>query len=120
MQEWIPLACCQRRYVHDKRTPGLFKSEWEGDGILSRNSKTYICYDKDSICERKSAKWSAKGVMKKQNVQEPKDFLDVLLKRKTIRTVNRNFKVIGNKMYTCKHDKEKGTEILICEASRIF
>ena len=106
VQKWVPLVCCESRYVHDKRTPGLFKSEWEGDGILSLNSKTYICYEKDSKGERKSKKWSAKGVMKKQNVQEPKHFLDVLLNQKSIRTVNTNFKVIENKMHTYTVEKK--------------
>ena len=106
VQEWVPLACCQSRYVHDQRTPGLFKSEWEGHGILSLNSKTYICYDKDSIGERKSKKWSAKGVMKKQNAQEPQDFLDVLLNRKPVHAVNTNFKVIENKMHTYTIEKK--------------
>merc|ERR1711893_349124 len=64
--EWTPpSACCEKRYLHDLRTPGLFKSEWEGDGILCLNSKTYVCYDREeSTGERKSMKWSAKGVVK--------------------------------------------------------
>ena len=29
---------------YDKRTPGLFKVEWEGLGIVSLCSKTYYCF----------------------------------------------------------------------------
>ena len=29
---------------YDKRTPGLFKVEWEGNGIISLCSKTYYCF----------------------------------------------------------------------------
>ena len=27
-------ACCKARRAHDKRTPGLFKVEWSGDGFV--------------------------------------------------------------------------------------
>ena len=54
----------------DKRTPGLFKVEWEGDGIIiiiiiiiiSLCSKTYYCF------EDGKDKFSCKGVNKKNNV----------------------------------------------------
>ena len=35
-QEWIPKEeCCLDRKADDKRTPGLFKLEFKGDGIVS-------------------------------------------------------------------------------------
>ena len=109
VREWCapPGGCCERRYLHDLRTSGLMKAEWEGDGILSLNPKTYICYDRVSDTgERKSKKWSAKGVQKKQNPQEPDAFLDVLRQRKTLIAVNRNFKVVRNKMVTYTIEKD--------------
>ncbi|KAJ8040444.1 Bcl-2-related protein A1 [Holothuria leucospilota] len=29
---------------YDKRTPGLFKMEWEGNGVVALNSKCYYCF----------------------------------------------------------------------------
>ena len=104
-QNWCPPPCCQSRYVHDQRTPGLFKYEWEGDGILSLNSKTYMCYNKNTMGERESKKWSAKGVVKKQNVKNPEDFLSVLSSEKPVSAVNMNFKLIDNKMHTYTIEK---------------
>ena len=39
---WLPLPCCESRLVFDKRTPGLFKIEFEGDEMTALNSKCYI------------------------------------------------------------------------------
>ena len=36
--------CCVARARHDKRTPGLFKVEWKGDGFVGLCSKTYYCF----------------------------------------------------------------------------
>ena len=35
---WFPQPCCEERRLLDKRTPGLFKIEWEGDEMTSLNS----------------------------------------------------------------------------------
>ena len=37
-------ACCKARRAYDKRTPGLFKVEWSGDGSVGLCSKTYYCF----------------------------------------------------------------------------
>ena len=39
---WFPQTCCVERKQNDKRTPGLFKTEWEGDEMISLNSKSYM------------------------------------------------------------------------------
>ena len=36
--------CCLKVYQYDSRTPGLFKEEFRGDGIVALNSKTYFCW----------------------------------------------------------------------------
>ena len=39
-------ACCVARKAYDKRTPGLFKIEWRGDGFVRLcSNKTYYCFD---------------------------------------------------------------------------
>lgn len=40
--KWFPRTCCTRHAKYDKRTPGLFKVEYEGDVIIGLCSKTYI------------------------------------------------------------------------------
>ena len=37
-------SCCFARKAFDKRTPGLFKVEWCGDGFVGLCSKTYYCF----------------------------------------------------------------------------
>ena len=57
---WFPTTDTAEHKAYDKRTPGLFKEEWAGDGIIGLSSKTYYCfggYDK----------FSCKGVNKKTN-----------------------------------------------------
>jgi hypothetical protein len=55
--DWFPRTDTAEHAKYDKRTPGLFKVEWEGSGIVSLCSKTYYCFggEKD--------KNSCKGVM---------------------------------------------------------
>ena len=55
---WIPHT--REHKAYDKRTPGLFKVEWEGQGIVGLCSKTYYSFGaKDKL--------SCKGVNKKCN-----------------------------------------------------
>ncbi|XP_048238897.1 uncharacterized protein LOC124129020 [Haliotis rufescens] len=39
---WFPRSCCSVHALHDKRTPGLFKLEYEGDEMIGLCSKTYL------------------------------------------------------------------------------
>ena len=66
---WFPLPCCIERQKLDKRTPGLFKINWEGDEMTSLNSKYYIS------CGNKT---SCKGVIQKQNLLDMDCFNSVL------------------------------------------
>ena len=57
---WVGRDDTEENVLYDKRTPGLFKLEYEGDGIISLASKMYYCFgDTD--------KFSSKGINKKQN-----------------------------------------------------
>jgi hypothetical protein len=42
--DWFPRTDTVEHAKYDKRTPGLFKVEWEGSGIVSLCSKTYYCF----------------------------------------------------------------------------
>lgn len=75
-QPWDPsscAACCKRR-SDDKRTPGLFKTEYTGDCFVGLCSKTYACSGETN-------KISTKGLNKNQN-QLNKDHLKTVLDTK--------------------------------------
>ena len=69
---WTPTEpCCLARQTFDKRTPGLFKVEWCGDGFVGLCSKTYYCFGTTD-------KYSTKGLSKRQNIIDKDTFLSVL------------------------------------------
>ena len=41
---WFPRTDTVEHRAYDKRTPRLFKVEWEGQGIIGLCSKTYYCF----------------------------------------------------------------------------
>ena len=79
-------ACCVARKAFDKRTPGLFKVEWSGDGFVGLCSKTYYCFGA-------SDKYSTKGLSKRHNVINKDAFLEVLASRRSGSGKNRGFRV---------------------------
>lgn len=55
---WFPRDDTDEHKAFDKRTPGLFKVEWKGEGFVGLNSKTYCCWG------QAGGKASCKGVSK--------------------------------------------------------
>ena len=50
---WFPRTDTREHKAYDKRTPGLFKVEWEREGIIGLCSKTYYCFGaKDKLVVR--------------------------------------------------------------------
>ena len=95
---WFPRTCCAEHVAYDKRTPGLFKTEWEGDGIVGLCSKTYFCFG-----SKEGDKCSAKGIQKRRNTDllNKDNYLNVLLKKQTGAIgLNRGFRSIENQVYT--------------------
>ena len=41
-EKWLPRTDTEEHRRYDKRTPGLFKLEWEGDGIIALCSKDVV------------------------------------------------------------------------------
>ena len=96
--QWFPRSCCPAHIAYDKRTPGLFKTEWEGDGIIGLCSKTYFCFG-----TKEGDKSSAKGIQKRRNAEllNKESYLKVLLEKKSgALGLNRGFRCVENKMYT--------------------
>ena len=90
---WFPKTNTTEHRAYDKRTPGLFKVEWEGQGIIGLCSKTYYCFGRKD-------KFSCKGVNKKCNEINKEKFLNVLLTKQSASGVNRGFRCINNQMLT--------------------
>ena len=91
---WFPRNDNAEHAAYDKRTPGLFKVEWSGQGFIGLNSKTYYCWVQDGD------KYSCKGVNKKRNSIEKDTYLRVLMTGQSESGENRGFRVLNNKVLT--------------------
>ena len=61
-REWNMADCCKQTHKYDQRTPGLFKEEFSGIGIISLNSKTYYCWAENPSDD----KYRSKGLSRTQ------------------------------------------------------
>jgi hypothetical protein len=94
--------CCLERQLQDKRTPGLFKLEWVGKGVIALCSKTYLCFQE---CE-KDNKLSTKGVSKRLNALTKEQFSKVLHNQGNVVGLNRGIKRHHDgKMYTYRQTR---------------
>ena len=86
-------SSCFARKAFDKRTPGLFKVEWRGDGFVCLCSKTYYCFGATD-------KYSTKCLSKRHNDIDKDTFLTVLTNRRSGGGFNRWFSVRDSSMMT--------------------
>ena len=86
-------SCCLTCKAFDKRTPGLFKVEWRGDGFIGLCSKTYYCFGATD-------KYSTKGLSKRHNDIDKDKFIAVLTNRRSGSGVNRGFRVHDSSVMT--------------------
>ena len=99
---WFPRNDCMENARYDKRTPGLFKVEWEGDGIVALCSKTYYCFGPTD-------KFSCKGISKRQNDITKDIYLNVLHSRMAAGGTNSGFRVVNNGVSTYTQAKNAFT-----------
>merc|ERR1712154_194102 len=97
---WIQRQCCGERQTYDKRTPGLFKVEYEGDGIVALCSKTYYCFGE------KNDKFSSKGLNKKLNKMSKNKYKTVLDTKTSSGGTNKSFRTDGKTMHTYKQYRD--------------
>lgn len=88
--------------TYDKRTPGLFKVEKEGDGMVALNSKTYFVWG-----GKKEDKFSAKGIQKSRNsdILTKEKYLECLMNNELIIGENKGFRFIDKSMKTYELNK---------------
>ena len=95
---WFPRNNTLENAAYDKRTPGLFKVEWKGEGIISLCSKTYYCFgDQHKI--------SCKGLNKYTNDITKEKYMTVLTSQNPSSGVNRGFRMKGGDMFTYQQEK---------------
>ena len=93
--QWFP----RPNSPYDKRTPGLFKLEYEGTGIVSLCSKTYYCWGDED-------KFSCKGLNKRLNSITKDRYLDVLDSMSSSGGTNRGFRVRNNQIWTYTQERD--------------
>ena len=91
---WFPCWDTPENAVYDKRKPGLFKVEWQGDGFVGLNSKTYCCWGSESH------KASCNGISKRLNDPQKEVYLNMLQTRQSQSGENQGFRVVDNKVLT--------------------
>ena len=120
--QWLPAECCDEyeddyvcariagrpwtdtesycfaRKAFDKRTPGLFKVAWRGDGFIGLSRKTYYCFDATD-------KYSTKGLRKRHNDIDKDTFFTVLKNRRSGGGFNRGFRVHDSSVMTCIQER---------------
>ena len=84
---------------YDKRTPGKYKPEFVGEGMICLNSKVYHCWGEKT-------KTSCKGTQKKRNELLKKDFLDLLKSRQPKTVENAGFIRNDDKIFTYTQSKK--------------
>ena len=90
---WFPRTDTPEHKAYDKRTPGRFKKEWSGEGIIGLSSKIYYCFGAYD-------KFSCKGINKKTNEINKQKYLNVLLTKQRSAGLNKGFWVVNNSMFT--------------------
>ena len=93
LYSWFPRDCCPHHKAYDKRTPGFFKLEWSGDGIIGLCSKTYFCFGGDED------KHSCKGIQKRNQLTK-EHYLKVLKSKQSGSGINRGFRTVDQRVFT--------------------
>ena len=98
-QLWTPEPCCVAQKKYNKRTPGLFKVEWEGEGMIGLCSKTYFGWGEKNKC-------STKGINKRHNEINKEKFLDVLKNKQSSGGTNVGIQVNQHSVYTYRQQRD--------------
>ena len=139
---WFPRTCCNKHAKYDKRTPGLFKLEYEGHEMIGLCSKTYIVRKTKTVypsSTRQRAykllrlykqlkyrkpitrprlqheyKFSSKGISKR-NIKTPMAIFRRVLKTGSSSSgINRGFRVRNNTIFTYTQER-RGFAYFYCK-----
>ena len=103
--KWFPDESTPELKKYHKRTPGLFKVEYEGRSCIGLCPKMYFVEGAEH--ENKKYKFSSKGIQKNNNEINKERFEKVLFddNYKDI-CINKGFRVINNFMITYTQEKK--------------
>jgi hypothetical protein len=99
-RHFFPRECCARHNLYDQKTPGLFKLEKQGVGMVGLCSKTHCLKVLDA-----ADKVAVKGVNKKGLVNVYEKMKDVLETGRPGVEVNRGFRMRPNPDTCANHDR---------------
>ena len=102
-ERWEMKECCNAVNKYDQRTPGLFKEEYSGQGIISLNSKTNFCWGSKDVSE--DFKCRSKGLSRSQNKLTKDQFMDVLQNKSKVSGINTGFRKINQSMLTYSQER---------------
>ncbi|XP_053391895.1 uncharacterized protein LOC128554634 [Mercenaria mercenaria] len=139
---WFPRTCCSKHAKFDKRTPALFKLEYQGDEMIGLCSKTYIVRKEQTVSASSARvaayhllrrclklrkkpcpyrprrvnefKFSSKGVSKRLLKAPMAKFSRVLKTGKAQGGLNRGFRVRNNAVFTYSQER-RGFSYLYCK-----
>ena len=98
--------CCVNHENFEKYTPGLFKQEYKGEGIIALGSKTYLCFGGQKFGYSEDPKIRCKGLNAAQNKLTVDTFKNVLSTKQCEGGQNTNFKTSGGKMFTYSQHRD--------------
>ena len=98
---WFPRTDTLQNKAYDKRKPGLFKIEYEGDGMVALCPKSYI------VWKQGETKISSKGCQKRNNasILNQNQYKQCLISGVRINCINRGFRVSNKIMKTYEQVK---------------
>ncbi len=105
---WLPRTCCDKHSNFDRRVPGLFKTEFEGQEMVGLCSKTYV------VAGDNQTKFSSKGVSKRFIDNPMQIYKDVLSSKVPQSGLNKGFRVRNNTIYTY-HQERCGFSYFYCK-----
>ena len=107
--DWFPRTVTSENHAYDKRKPGLFKLEYEGDGMIALCSKIYYTWG------GKENKFSSKGMQKERNIEvtNREAYKRCLFNKTTISCSNKDFRYINKQMRTYVQEKIGLTPIYV-------
>ena len=108
--QWFPRTDTPEHAAYDRRTPGLFKVEWEGDGFVGLAAKTYYCYN---TTDPTLDKYSSKGVNRTLKLTRD-HFLSVLRSKQPVQNTNRGF-ISRDRAVLTYSLKKDGLSYLYCK-----
>ncbi|CAH1782906.1 unnamed protein product [Owenia fusiformis] len=107
---WLPRTDTAEHRQLDRRKPGIFKLEAEGDQMTALCSKTYCLYDSQSD----TVKFSCKGLNKNQFENPMELYKKVLDTNEAQSGVNIGFRMMQNRMHTY-HQERLGFSNFYCK-----